>query len=71
MELCILSHDAYNLLIGLLNPVLAHTLQVAGQEKRRSTQMSRLHVHPAVTAATLVLLALAFVGALTATGVLA
>lgn len=33
--------------------------------------MARVHVHPAITAATLVLLALAFVGALTAMGVLA
>lgn len=33
--------------------------------------MARVHAHPAITAATLVLLALAFVGALTAMGVLA
>jgi hypothetical protein len=32
--------------------------------------MERTNVHPMITAATLVLLALAFVGALTATGVL-
>jgi hypothetical protein len=32
--------------------------------------MGRTNVHPVITAATLVLLALAFMGALTATGVL-
>jgi hypothetical protein len=52
-------------LIGLLNPTLARALQEEGRKKGRT-----MNVHPAVTAVTVVLLALAFVGALTATGVL-
>jgi hypothetical protein len=60
-----LSHEAPNVLIGLLNPTLARALQEEGRKKGRT-----MNVHPAVTAVTVVLLALAFVGALTATGVL-
>jgi hypothetical protein len=43
-------------------------LQEKGREKEEP--MASVNVHPAITAVTLVLLALAFVGALTATGVL-
>lgn len=64
---CILSQEEPNALIGLRKCALARTLQ----ERRRvkNTRIPEMNVHPAITAATLVLLALAFVGALTATGV--
>ena len=65
---CILSHEAPNVLIGLWKWALARTLQERGWVK--NTRIAAMNVHPAITAAMLVLLALAFVGALTATGVL-
>jgi hypothetical protein len=64
---CILSHRLLNVLIGLWKFPLARTLQEHGRVK--NTRIAAMNVHPAITAATLVLLALAFVGALTATGV--
>jgi hypothetical protein len=63
-----LSHETPKVLIGLCNPWLARALQEKGREKEEP--MASVNVHPAITAVTLVLLALAFVGALTATGVL-
>lgn len=45
--------------------------RVAGSDRdRHERTKARMHIHPAITAATLVLLVLAFVGTLTATGVL-
>jgi hypothetical protein len=67
MRLWILSQLCRNTLIGLSKAELARTLQLKGGTKKMNQHH---HVHPAITACTLVLLALALVGALTALGML-
>jgi hypothetical protein len=66
----ILSQVFANTLIGLLKSWLARELQVVGKGKKGEPIMDRASIHPAVIVATLVLLALAFAGAVTASGTL-
>jgi hypothetical protein len=61
-----------NTLNGLSKPELARALRVGGRTRDNDNMKPShfQHVHPAITVLTLVLLALALVGALTATGTL-
>jgi len=63
-----------NALIGLRKSVLARRLQEdppQGAKTNTMTSKQVRHVHPAIAAVTLALLAIALVGTLTATGLLA